>query len=120
MFTRVAADGVRLFATAIPLAILLKGAQLTSGWPQEMVYILSIVLMAFLTLIYTYSGGIRAVIWTDVIQMFVYILAAVAAAFILIGRIPGGFDGVLLNAAPGGKLEIFRIALQLLVNVSRM
>ncbi|HLA99774.1 MAG TPA: sodium:solute symporter, partial [Bacteroidota bacterium] len=111
VFTRVVADGVRLFATAIPLAILLKGARLTSGWPEETVYMVSIVLMAGLTLVYTYVGGIRAVIWTDVVQMFVYLLAAVAAAVILVDRIPGGFDGVLLAAASSGKLEVFRTAI---------
>ncbi len=111
VFTRVAADGVRLFATAIPLAILLKGARLTAGWGDEPVYMLSIVLMAALTLLYTYFGGIKAVIWTDVIQMFVYLLAAVAAAVILAERVPGGFDGILAAAAPGGKLELFRTAI---------
>ncbi len=111
VFTRVAADGVRLFATAIPLAILLKGARITAGWGQEPVYIVSIVLMAALTLLYTYVGGIRAVIWTDVIQMFVYLIAAVAAGIILAGRIPGGFDGILAAAAPAGKLELFRTSL---------
>jgi len=110
VFTRVAADGVRLFATAIPLAILLKGARIASGWGQEPVYMISIVAMAALTLVYTYFGGMKAVIWTDVIQMFVYLLAAVAAAVILTDRVPGGFAGILVAAAPGDKLELFRTA----------
>lgn len=110
IFTRVVADGVRLFATAIPLALLLKGPLSAYGWPQEEVYVVAIVAMAGLTLVYTYIGGMRAVIWTDVVQMVVYLGAAIAAAIILAGRIPGGWEEALRAAAPEGKLEIFSTA----------
>ena len=58
MITRLLADSVRLFATAIPLA-------LVTGWP----YWQSIVAIGVLTLAYTYMGGIRAVVWVDALQM---------------------------------------------------
>lgn len=93
MLTRVLADGVRLFATAIPLAILLKGWQSFTNVPNEQVYIISIVVMAAMTLVYTFIGGVRAVIWTDVVQMFIYLAGAVGAVFILLNEIgPNGFS----------------------------
>jgi SSS family transporter len=108
MFTRVLADGVRLFATAIPLAILLRGSAAWAGWSQEGIYVVSIVVMAGLTFVYTAIGGIRAVIWTDVVQMVIYLGAAVAAAVLLAGMIPGGWEAAAKFAAPSGKLELFR------------
>jgi SSS family transporter len=109
MFTRVLADGVRLFATAIPLAILLRGSEAWSSWSQEGIYVFSIVVMAGLTFAYTTVGGIRAVIWTDVVQMVIYLGAAVAAGVLLSGMIPGGWEAAARLAAPGGKLEIFHL-----------
>lgn len=92
MLTRVLADGVRLFATAIPLAILLKGWQSFTNVPNEQVYIISILVMAAMTLVYTFIGGVRAVIWTDVVQMFIYLAGAIGAVFILLNEIgPNGF-----------------------------
>lgn len=112
MFTRVLADGVRLFATAIPLAILLRGSEAWSSWSQEEIYVVSIVVMAGLTFAYTTIGGIRAVIWTDVVQMVIYLGAAIAAGVLLAGMIPGGWEGAARLAAPLGKLEIFRAGAQ--------
>jgi solute:Na+ symporter, SSS family len=64
--TRLLADSVRLFATAIPLALI-------TGWP----YALSIAVIGVLTLVYTYFGGIRAVVWVDVVQMILYVAGPV-------------------------------------------
>ena len=108
MFTRVLGDGVRLFATAIPLAILLRGSAMGAAWSQEGIYIVSIIVMAGLTFAYTTIGGIRAVIWTDVVQMVIYLGAAVAAAVILAGSVPGGWEGAMGLAASENKLELFR------------
>lgn len=109
MLTRVLADGVRLFATAIPLALLLRASPAWASWSPEAIYIASIVVMALLTFAYTTVGGMRAVIWTDVVQMLIYLGAAVAAGLLLIDMIPGGLGAALASAAPGGKLEVFRI-----------
>jgi SSS family solute:Na+ symporter len=108
LFTRVLADGVRLFATAIPLAVLLRGSPGWSSWSPGEIYILSIVIMASLTFAYTAVGGIRAVIWTDVVQMVLYLGAAVAAGFVLNGMIPGGWEAAARSVAPLGKMELFR------------
>jgi SSS family transporter len=101
MCTRVLADGVRLFATAIPLAILLKGWQTFTDVPNEHVYIISILVMAVMTLIYTFIGGVRAVIWTDVVQMFIYLAGAVGAMIVILNHLPA--TGVQI---PGEKLSI--------------
>lgn len=90
MFTRVLADSVRLFATAIPLAILLKGWQSFTNVSNEDVYVVAIIVMASITLLYTYLGGVRAVIWTDVVQMFIYFAGAVGTIFIIINELPSG------------------------------
>lgn len=101
MVTRVLADGVRLFATAIPLAILLKGWQSFTTIPNEQVYIVSILVIAAITLVYTYLGGVRAVIWTDVVQMFIYLGGATGALLVILGSLDGNFS------IPPEKLAIF-------------
>jgi SSS family transporter len=100
MFTRLVADGVRLFATAIPLAILLRGWNTLTWVSGEEIYIVSIVVMSIITLVYTYIGGVRAVIWTDVIQMFIYLGGAIAAAIVLIGEVSGGGRSVTAQIPP--------------------
>ena len=67
-----------------------------------------------LTLIYTFEGGMRAVIWTDVIQFALYLTGSVAALFLLLHKIPGGWSEVTqVAAASGGKLTIFNFAFSL-------
>lgn len=95
MLTRLLADSVRLFATAIPLALI-------TGWP----YPVSIALIGVLTLIYTYFGGIRAVVWVDAVQMGLYLLGALAAIVVLQAVVPGGWAGILESAGAAGKLEV--------------
>jgi SSS family solute:Na+ symporter len=68
----------------------------------------SIVMMACLTFAYTTIGGIRAVIWTDVVQMALYLGAAVAAGVVLDGMIPGGWETAARFTASTGKMELFR------------
>jgi len=91
--TRLLADSVRLFATAIPLALI-------TGWP----YSLSIAVIGLLTLVYTYFGGIRAVVWVDVVQMALYMVGAAVALVVLQTLIPGGWGAALSSAAEAGKL----------------
>lgn len=105
MFTRVLADGVRLFATAIPLAILLKGWQTFTDVPNEHVYVVSIVILALITLIYTYLGGVRAVIWTDVVQMFIYLGGALGAMVVILNGLPTGIGSLI----PQEKFNIINI-----------
>lgn len=106
MFTRVVADGVRLFATAIPLALLLKGWNVFPGVSSEGIYLAAIAGMAAVTLLYTYIGGVKAVIWTDVVQMFVYLGGAVAAAWVILDSSPVPSANLLAASATSGKLDV--------------
>ena len=85
--TRLLADGVRLFATAIPLAIILRLAGTFDLWTDIQIYALAITVIAIITLIYTFLGGIKAVIWMDVVQMVVYLGGALFAALVMEGRL---------------------------------
>ncbi len=95
MGTRLLADSVRLFATAIPLAFL-------TGWS----YPVSVAVIGALTVVYTYFGGIKAVVWVDAVQMVLYLVGAVAAAAALQGLVPGGWGAIVDQAAAAGKLQV--------------
>ncbi len=105
LITRTLATGVRLFTTAIPLAIIFQGYKLFSGYPVVYVYAIAIIVITIFTFIYTYIGGIKAVIWTDVVQMFIYIGGASIALYIMLTRIPGGWDTVMTMAVAKGKFQ---------------
>jgi SSS family transporter len=107
MATRVLADGVRLFATAIPLALIIKGSGAFSGLSDGQFYAVSILLIGVLTIIYTYIGGIRSVIWMDVIQMTIYLGGAILALVLILNKLPEGFASVTQWAAVDDKLTWF-------------
>ncbi|HDQ00272.1 MAG TPA: sodium:solute symporter [bacterium] len=92
--TRLLADGVRLFATAIPLSVI-------TGWSFQF----SIAVIGIFTIFYTYIGGIRAVVWIDVIQMVIYLGGAIIAGFYLLNHLPGGWSDVTAAALPENKLQ---------------
>lgn len=89
LVTRVLADGVRVFATAIPI-------HLITGVP----YWEAILLTGVFTVVYTWYGGLRAVVWVDVVQLFVYLIGGLAALWVLARLVPGGWSGIVA-AAPG-------------------
>lgn len=95
---RIFADGVRLFTTAIPIKFI-----------TGLGYFECILIVGVITLIYSYIGGIKAVIWTDVIQMFVYTFGAVASMVIIYNLLPNGWDDVTAFANPGDKFQIFNL-----------
>ena len=105
LITRTAATGVRLFTTAIPLAIIFKGYQIFTGLGDTWIYIIAIVIITGFTFVYTYTGGMKAVIWTDVVQMFLYLFGAGLALFLLLTNINGGWSTVVQTAAANGKFE---------------
>lgn len=107
MVTRLLADGVRLFATAIPLAIIMRLGGAFTGWSDFEVYLLAIAAIAVVTLIYTLIGGIKAVVWMDVMQMAVYVGGAIFAGAIMISDLPEGIGGALSMAAEADKLQLF-------------
>lgn len=101
MFTRAFADSVRVFATAIPVALILAPVL-----PVSFVMPSAILVLGALTLVYTYNGGVRAVVWTDVIQTVVYLVGAVAAVIIIGHGVKGGWSAVIHSAGAAGKLRV--------------
>jgi SSS family transporter len=95
LVTRTLASSIRLFAIAIPI-------QLIAGIP----YWQAIVGVGMCTLVYTYYGGLRAVVYVDVLQMAIYLSGAVAALIVLLQIIPGGWSGVVAAAEPLEKLRV--------------
>jgi solute:Na+ symporter, SSS family len=99
------ADGIRLLLTAIVLA-----AVYTSFQPQtnaETVVIASIILIGIVMIIFTYFGGMEAVIWIEVVQLGIYIGGALAAAIVLAKGINGGFSEAMAIGAQYGKFSLF-------------
>ncbi len=98
MFTRTAADGVRLFATAIPLKLMLN-----------IDYPLAILIIGVVALLYTSIGGVRGIIWVDVIQFLIYIGGAIISGILLINLIPGGLNQFISIATEFKKFEIINL-----------
>jgi len=114
--TRSLADGVRLFATGLVLAALLlamPGIEAAArAWvpgldPTITILVASVLVMGLTTIVYTYLGGMSAVIWTDVIQLVVYVVGAIVAAVVLLQRIPGGWAEVQAAASAASKFRVF-------------
>lgn len=113
MITRLLADGVRLFATAIPLAIILRLGGAFLEWSDFELYILSISVISVITLIYTFFGGIKAVVWMDVVQLAVYLGGAILAMIVLLYKLPDGWQTVAAFAESDNKTQIFRLGFDL-------
>ena len=96
LVTRSIADGIRLYLTAIVLVAL-------TGWADPV----SILLIGVVTIAYTYLGGMAAVIWTDTIQLIVYLGGAVIATLVLLGKIPGGWNEVVAVGSQYHKFRLF-------------
>ncbi|MBE9374395.1 sodium/solute symporter [Saccharopolyspora sp. HNM0983] len=101
LVTRLLADGLRLFATAIPVKVMLELSGLDVSYWQI------VTALAVLTVIYTYLGGIRAVVWVDVVQMAVYVGGAIVAAVVLAGQLPADW---MASAAEQGKFQLLDFA----------
>src|SRR5512137_2230742 len=97
LITRALAEGVRVLAIATVVSIVLGTGDL---W--------SILLISALTLVYTFEGGLTAVIWTDVVQLFIYVGGTMVAFLVILGLVPGGWSGVVANA--GHKLALWNFS----------
>lgn len=111
MITRLLADGVRLFASAIPLAIILRLAGVKLS--DLDIYLIAILIISGVTLVYTYLGGIKAVVWMDVIQMGVYIGGACLAIGIILISLPRGLPDAVAFVQSLGKLKLFDLGFNL-------
>src|SRR5918912_2462389 len=106
---RALAEGVRVFAASLVLS-----AVLSATLPNARnLWLYSIIIVGVLTLIYTFEGGIAAVIWTDLIQLVIYILGSLLAAYELLQLIPGGWAQVVAASAPDDKFRVFSFAFDL-------
>ena len=101
MVTRAMADAVRVFATAIPVALIIGPAL-----PERYAMPVAILVLGLLTVLYTYRGGMKAVVWTELLQASIYIIGGITA-IVLIGRaINGGWSTIIDVAGSAGKLRV--------------
>jgi SSS family solute:Na+ symporter len=96
LILRALAEGVRVFAVSIIISIILSTGEIAS-----------ILLIVALTLFYTFEGGMTAVIWTDVVQMFLYVAGALLSFFVMLHQIPGGWEHVSEVAGGSHKFQMF-------------
>jgi solute:Na+ symporter, SSS family len=100
MVTRAMADSVRVFATAIPIALIM-GPVL----PREYLMPAAILVLGALTILYTWRGGMRAVVWTELLQAAIYVTGGICAVALLGGAVSGGWSAILSSAGAAGKLR---------------
>ena len=100
LLTRAAAEGVRVYAVAIVVSIALGTGGVTS-----------IAIITALTLIYTFEGGLAAVIWTDVVQTVIYVAGTLIGLVTIIHLVPGGWPAIHAAAATANKFKIFDFTL---------
>lgn len=100
LLTRSLADGIRLYVTALAISIV-------TGVPVNA----CVLVLGIAMIIYTVRGGSAAVIWTDVVQMFIYIAGALIVFFALLWQIPGGWGEVVRIGTAAGKFTIIDLSL---------
>ncbi|HXZ41817.1 MAG TPA: sodium:solute symporter, partial [Terriglobales bacterium] len=96
LLTRAAAEGVRVYAISIVIALALGTGEVAS-----------IAIITALTLIYTFEGGLAAVIWTDVVQTLIYVGGTIVGLFMIVHLVPGGWPAIHNVAANAGKFRVF-------------
>ena len=96
LVTRAAAEGVRVYAVSIVVAIAVGTGEVAS-----------IAIITVLTLIYTFEGGLAAVIWTDVVQTLIYVGGTLVGLFTIIHLVPGGWPAIHSAADAAGKMRVF-------------
>lgn len=102
LLIRAVAEGVRVFAVAIVIHVAFGTGDIAS-----------IAIICLLTLIYTFEGGLSAVIWTDVVQMGIYAIGIVLALRTLVVRVPGGWSEIHQVAAMAGKFHMIDFSLNI-------
>src|SRR6476661_11116640 len=99
---RALAEGVRIFAASIVLSTVLAAS--LPNFPYLTYW--SIAIVGVLTLIYTFEGGIAAVIWTDLVQLIIYIGGSLIAAYMLLTLVPGGWNEIYSQGMAAGKFQV--------------
>jgi solute:Na+ symporter, SSS family len=100
LVTRAAAEGVRVYAVSIVVAIAFGTGEVAS-----------IAIITVLTLIYTFEGGLAAVIWTDVVQTFIYVGGTLVGVFTILHLVPGGWPAIHSLASSQDKFRMFDFSL---------
>jgi solute:Na+ symporter, SSS family len=95
LLTRAAAEGVRVYAVSIVVSIALGTGEVAS-----------IAIITALTLIYTFEGGLAAVIWTDVVQTGIYVGGTLIGLATILHLVPGGWTAIHTAAASAGKFQL--------------
>ncbi len=101
MVTRAMADSVRVFASAIPIALIIGPAV-----PRHLVMPAAILVLGVITIVYTYRGGMRAVVWTELLQATVYMTGGVSAVVLLGLAAAGGWPHIIESVSAAGKLQL--------------
>ncbi|MBI1873951.1 MAG: sodium/solute symporter [Acidobacteria bacterium] len=99
LVTRSLADGIRLFATALVIAVV-------TGVPVPV----TILITGAVMIVIATRGGVAAVIWTDVVQLFVYVAGALVVFVALLNRIPGGWSEMIAVGAAAGKFRVIDLS----------
>jgi solute:Na+ symporter, SSS family len=102
---RTIADGVRLLLTAFVLAAVYSAFRGASG--ADAAVVASILVIGVVMILFTYFGGMEAVIWIEVVQLGIYVTGAIAAALVLMEKIPGGWDAARALGEAYGKFRLF-------------
>jgi solute:Na+ symporter, SSS family len=103
LLTRAIAEGVRISAIALVVSVVLGTSESAA-----------VLLVVALTILYTWEGGMKAVIWTDVAQLTLYLAGSAVTLFVLLHRIPGGWHELTqVAAASGDKLRVFDFSFHL-------
>jgi len=104
LVTRAAAEGVRVFAVAIVVRVALGG--LLAGVSDFERDLVAIAVVTVLTLLYTLKGGLKAAIWTDVMQQTVYVAGTIVGLVTILHLVPGGWAAVREMAGQAGKFRV--------------
>jgi len=106
LILRALAEGVRVFAVSLVISVVL-GKTLDSFFSASTAEVVSIALIVCLTLFYTFEGGMTAVIWTDVVQMILYVGGALVSFFLILSLIPGGWSHAIALGSAAHKFQFF-------------
>jgi solute:Na+ symporter, SSS family len=117
LVTRTLASGLRLFLAAKVLRqmyLATRGYPTPGGWELPT----AIIAIGLITILYTYLGGLKAVVWTDVLQFFIYIGGGCIALAILIGEVPGGWATIVREGMAESKFRVLNFTTDLTVPYS--
>jgi SSS family transporter len=103
------ADGVRLLLTAIVLAAVYTA--FNPGADATTIIVGSIILLGLVMIVFTFYGGMEAVIWVEVVQLVIYIGGAIAAAVVLLQNIEGGYQAAVTLGEQYNKFDLFDFSL---------